>query len=201
MLGVLSLCGENIGGARQWRRVGGYVMALTGFFLNYTGNFLTDYWRRRSELGICCESHQLVRRLITTPEYPTNGFTAIPLLPSQRTSVAGTTWTWYIQLSPCQYLSTYKSLLSSWKCEWSLHISRIYAVFIVFRGNAGLTYEEAKTHFTAWALMKSPLLIGTNARTLLFSYVRATDIWLAFCHHTRGFGHPHEPRDSCDKSR
>ena len=167
MLGVLSLCGENIGGARQWRRVGGYVMALTGFFLNYTGNFLTDYWRRRSELGICCESHQLVRRLITTREYPTNGFTAIPLLPSQQTSVAGTTWTWYIQLSPCQYLSTYKSLLSSWKCEWSLHISRIYAAFIVFRGNAGLTYEEAKTHFTAWALMKSPLLIGTNARTLL----------------------------------
>ncbi|EMD35270.1 glycoside hydrolase family 27 protein [Gelatoporia subvermispora B] len=29
-------------------------------------------------------------------------------------------------------------------------------------GNGGLTYDEAKTHFTAWALMKSPLLIGTN---------------------------------------
>ncbi|EKM57964.1 glycoside hydrolase family 27 protein, partial [Phanerochaete carnosa HHB-10118-sp] len=29
-------------------------------------------------------------------------------------------------------------------------------------GNEGLTPEEAKTHFTAWALMKSPLLIGTN---------------------------------------
>jgi len=29
-------------------------------------------------------------------------------------------------------------------------------------GNGGLTYEEAKTHFTAWALMKSPLLIGTK---------------------------------------
>jgi len=29
-------------------------------------------------------------------------------------------------------------------------------------GNGGLTYEEAKSHFTAWALMKSPLLIGTN---------------------------------------
>ncbi|GJE99579.1 glycoside hydrolase family 27 protein [Phanerochaete sordida] len=29
-------------------------------------------------------------------------------------------------------------------------------------GNEGLTYDEAKSHFTAWALMKSPLLIGTN---------------------------------------
>jgi len=29
-------------------------------------------------------------------------------------------------------------------------------------GNGGLTYEESKSHFTAWALMKSPLLIGTN---------------------------------------
>jgi len=29
-------------------------------------------------------------------------------------------------------------------------------------GNGNLTYEESKTHFTAWALMKSPLLIGTN---------------------------------------
>ncbi|KAJ3981006.1 glycoside hydrolase [Lentinula detonsa] len=30
------------------------------------------------------------------------------------------------------------------------------------RGNGGLTFDEAKSHFTAWALMKSPLLIGTN---------------------------------------
>ncbi|KAJ7583600.1 glycoside hydrolase [Mycena floridula] len=29
-------------------------------------------------------------------------------------------------------------------------------------GNGGLTFEEAKSHFTSWALMKSPLLIGTN---------------------------------------
>ncbi|KAI6105113.1 glycoside hydrolase family 27 protein [Pisolithus croceorrhizus] len=28
--------------------------------------------------------------------------------------------------------------------------------------NGNLTYEESKTHFTAWALMKSPLLIGTD---------------------------------------
>jgi hypothetical protein len=26
-------------------------------------------------------------------------------------------------------------------------------------GNGGLTFEEAKSHFTAWALMKSPLLV------------------------------------------
>ncbi|KAG6377411.1 glycoside hydrolase family 27 protein [Boletus reticuloceps] len=29
-------------------------------------------------------------------------------------------------------------------------------------GNGDLTYEETKTHFTAWALMKSPLLIGLH---------------------------------------
>ncbi|KAJ3566460.1 hypothetical protein NP233_g6989 [Leucocoprinus birnbaumii] len=33
-------------------------------------------------------------------------------------------------------------------------------------GNGGLTYEEAKSHFTAWALMKSPLLIGTNLSSI-----------------------------------
>ncbi|KAI6019988.1 glycoside hydrolase family 27 protein [Pisolithus orientalis] len=32
-------------------------------------------------------------------------------------------------------------------------------------GNGDLTYEEAKTHFVAWALMKSPLLIGTDLET------------------------------------
>ncbi|TFK37980.1 glycoside hydrolase family 27 protein [Crucibulum laeve] len=30
-------------------------------------------------------------------------------------------------------------------------------------GNGDLTFEEAKSHFTAWALMKSPLLISTDA--------------------------------------
>ncbi|EGO03622.1 glycoside hydrolase family 27 protein [Serpula lacrymans var. lacrymans S7.3] len=29
-------------------------------------------------------------------------------------------------------------------------------------GNGALTYEETKSHFTAWAMMKSPLLIGTD---------------------------------------
>lgn len=29
-------------------------------------------------------------------------------------------------------------------------------------GNGNLTFDEAKSHFTAWALMKSPLLIGTD---------------------------------------
>ncbi|KAF5314739.1 hypothetical protein D9611_007253 [Ephemerocybe angulata] len=29
-------------------------------------------------------------------------------------------------------------------------------------GNGDLTYDEAKSHFTAWALMKSPLVIGTH---------------------------------------
>ncbi|KAH9829571.1 glycoside hydrolase superfamily [Rhodofomes roseus] len=29
-------------------------------------------------------------------------------------------------------------------------------------GNGNMTYDENKSHFTAWALLKSPLLIGTN---------------------------------------
>jgi alpha-galactosidase len=33
-------------------------------------------------------------------------------------------------------------------------------------GNGDLTYEEAKTHFTAWALMKSPLLISAHLPTI-----------------------------------
>ncbi|KIN99326.1 glycoside hydrolase family 27 protein [Pisolithus tinctorius Marx 270] len=36
---------------------------------------------------------------------------------------------------------------------------------LLFSGNGNLTYEESKTHFTAWALMKSPLLIGTDLET------------------------------------
>ena len=37
-----------------------------------------------------------------------------------------------------------------------------------FSGNGDLTYEEAKSHYTAWALMKSPLLIGTDVRSPRF---------------------------------
>ncbi|OJA15461.1 hypothetical protein AZE42_02206 [Rhizopogon vesiculosus] len=33
-------------------------------------------------------------------------------------------------------------------------------------GNGNLTYDEAKTHFTVWALVKAPLLIGTNLATI-----------------------------------
>ncbi|KAF4564487.1 hypothetical protein EYR36_002423 [Pleurotus pulmonarius] len=33
-------------------------------------------------------------------------------------------------------------------------------------GNGDLTFDEAKSHFTAWALMKSPLLISANMSTI-----------------------------------
>ncbi|KAJ8693945.1 hypothetical protein PTI98_008886 [Pleurotus ostreatus] len=33
-------------------------------------------------------------------------------------------------------------------------------------GNGDLTFDEAKSHFTAWALMKSPLLISVNMSTI-----------------------------------
>ncbi|KAJ7838602.1 glycoside hydrolase superfamily [Mycena olivaceomarginata] len=34
-------------------------------------------------------------------------------------------------------------------------------------GNGGLTFEEAKSHFTAWALMKSPLLLSAITHDIL----------------------------------
>lgn len=33
-------------------------------------------------------------------------------------------------------------------------------------GNGDLTVEETRTHFALWALMKSPLLMGTNIHNL-----------------------------------
>lgn len=38
---------------------------------------------------------------------------------------------------------------------------------LMCRGNGDLTYEESKSHFTAWALLKSPLLISTDVRVSL----------------------------------
>lgn len=35
-------------------------------------------------------------------------------------------------------------------------------------GNGGLTLAEQRSHFTAWALNKSPLLIGTDVRDTVF---------------------------------
>ena len=33
-------------------------------------------------------------------------------------------------------------------------------------GNGGLTIEEERTHFAAWAFLKSPILLGTNVSLL-----------------------------------
>ncbi|KAF8438048.1 glycoside hydrolase family 27 protein [Boletus edulis BED1] len=46
-------------------------------------------------------------------------------------------------------------------------------------GNGDFTYDEAKTHFTAWALMKAPLLISTNLATIsqeMLSILKNTEI-------------------------
>ncbi|OCB87833.1 glycoside hydrolase [Sanghuangporus baumii] len=39
-------------------------------------------------------------------------------------------------------------------------------IIIHASGNGGLTLEESKSHFTAWALMRSPLFISTNLSAL-----------------------------------
>ncbi|KAG9093389.1 hypothetical protein FRC06_011536 [Ceratobasidium sp. 370] len=38
----------------------------------------------------------------------------------------------------------------------------LFAGSLLDLGNGDLTYDEKKSHWTAWALMKSPLFIGTN---------------------------------------
>lgn len=40
-------------------------------------------------------------------------------------------------------------------------------------GNGDLTLAEQRSHFTAWALTKSPLLIGTDVRLFVYSADRA----------------------------
>ncbi|CAE6399424.1 unnamed protein product [Rhizoctonia solani] len=44
----------------------------------------------------------------------------------------------------------------------NLAIQHFHIYLILNSGNGNLTYEEKKSHWTAWALMKSPLFIGTN---------------------------------------
>ncbi|KAK7451774.1 hypothetical protein VKT23_012453 [Stygiomarasmius scandens] len=62
---------------------------------------------------------------------------------------------------------------SSWKAlanlinrnsfiTWASDFSGHNDMDILEVGNGDLTVDEAKSHFTAWALMKSPLLIGTD---------------------------------------
>ena len=56
-------------------------------------------------------------------------------------------------------MSVYK-LIFSCKCEISGFFGCLEPnSFFIQRGNGGLTYDESKSHFTAWALMKSPLLV------------------------------------------
>lgn len=61
-------------------------------------------------------------------------------------------------------LMTHRDRTSAWsvsgKLLWSVFI---HANIITYNsGNGQLTYEEQKSHFTAWALMKSPLLIVSD---------------------------------------
>lgn len=55
-------------------------------------------------------------------------------------------------------------LSCSSKCNVSTAASFPALLTQNFSGNGDLTYEEAKSHFTAWSLMKSPLLIVSTRR-------------------------------------
>ncbi|KAI6146844.1 glycoside hydrolase family 27 protein, partial [Pisolithus tinctorius] len=53
----------------------------------------------------------------------------------------------------------------SWANDFYRHNDMDMLTSLLFSGNGNLTYEESKTHFTAWALMKSSLLIATDIET------------------------------------
>jgi len=58
----------------------------------------------------------------------------------------------------------------SLKCKSSLERKLIVNLQLQPRGNGDLTFEESKSHFTAWALMKSPLLIVSRDFSSLYSW-------------------------------
>lgn len=74
-------------------------------------------------------------------------------------------------------------------------------------GNGDLSYEEAKSHFTAWALMKSPLLISCDVRAQNLALLRkkCLSFRLYCCIHTandhlrRVSGNLVEQGDHCDQ--
>ena len=129
--------------------------------------------------------------------------------------MAAMTWIWCVHLFFIIYMNVYK-LDFSCNCEISGFFRRGFletSSFFIQRGNGGLTYEESKSHFTAWALMKSPLLvrcllsiffrslsihqIGTDVRIL----ASTTDILTfpkAFNYYPRYSRDPYQPRDIGD---
>lgn len=68
-----------------------------------------------------------------------------------------------------------------------------------FRGNGDLSYDESKTHFTAWALMKSPLLIGFDVSALpeLENEVWKQNLGSAGLSKQGVARDPHQPRNYC----
>ncbi|THV04195.1 glycoside hydrolase family 27 protein [Dendrothele bispora CBS 962.96] len=80
-------------------------------------------------------------------------------------------WLWARRFG--QSWRTTEDIDSSWKAlanlinrnsfiTWASDFSGHNDMDILEVGNGNLTVDEAKSHFTAWALMRSPLLIGTD---------------------------------------
>jgi hypothetical protein len=56
-------------------------------------------------------------------------------------------------------------------------VTAVLSDMVKFRGNGDLTYDEAKSHFTAWAFMKSPLLIvRVSPLTLIRLYLSSRTV-------------------------
>lgn len=68
-------------------------------------------------------------------------------------------------------------------------------------GNGNLTLAENRAHFALWAVMKSPLLIGTPVCVKIAGSWSITDIHEARFNHLSPFDHPEESVPTCFQSR
>ena len=81
---------------------------------------------------------------------------------------------------PCFFSLKCKSSCTALLFNWAI------ILICTCSGNGDLTYEEAKSHFTAWALMKSPLLIVSghccmHAIIADSRYIQSTDVSRTWC--------------------
>lgn len=85
-------------------------------------------------------------------------FSETLFVPGHPTSTAITTLI-FIILQGFRNLISFRRSHRSWEVYEIVHRDFVTAIKLLkSRGNGDLTNEGAKTHFTAWAFMKSPLL-------------------------------------------
>ena len=113
-------------------------------------------------MGLSCIHHQLVSQGLLssmTPHVVCLMYVVTRSSPKQPTFMAEMTWIWYVLSSVyLRRMFSYPTLVATVRLGLFKKFLEASSSFNK-RGNGGLTYEESKSHFTAWALMKSPLLV------------------------------------------